>query len=90
MARLIDADVNREEFKKILCCTLNDCSITTKKKFNLIMTAFDDMPTAYDVEKVVEELEGEKSKSIYDYDSVIDVKSAYSKAIDIVRKGGVK
>lgn len=49
-----------------------------------------EQPTAYNVEKVVEELEGEKSKSIYDYDSVIDVKSAYSKAIDIVREGGVE
>lgn len=49
----------------------------------------DAQPTAYDVEKVVAELEKEKAKSIYDSDSVIDVKSAYSKAIDIVRKGGV-
>jgi len=55
MGRLIDADANREQFKKVVCKTLNDITITTKKKFELIMTAFDNMPTAYDIENVQNE-----------------------------------
>lgn len=83
MARLIDADANREEFKKILYRTLNDCSITTKKKFNLIITAFDDMPTAYNVEKVVEELESDERHT---FDGCINKRYT----TEIVRKGGVE
>lgn len=35
---------------------------------------------------IVEQLECEKSKSIYDSDSAIDVKGAYTKAINIVKQ----
>ena len=82
MRRLIDANTNREKFKEIVYRTLNDCNITTKKKFNIIMTAFDNMPTAYDIEKVVAELDkyltqivGRKAK-------------LYTTIIDIVKAGG--
>ena len=68
MSRLIDADANREKFKKIVYQTLNDCNITTNKKFNIIMTAFDNIPTAFDVEKVVEELEEEKDIAYADFE----------------------
>ena len=101
MSRLIDANANREKFKEIVFRTLNDYTIATKRKFNLIMTAFDNMPTAYDVEKVVHELreatkcnidcyEGRASE-VADYDDSWndDIISA-CEAIKIVRKGGVE
>ena len=83
MSRLIDADANREEFKKIAYRTLNDYTITTKKKFNLIMTAFDNMPTAYDIEKVVAQLEEEK------FGRCDDSKRVLGYAQEYVRKGGL-
>lgn len=79
--RLIDADALIEKSKKFLM---------DRALIEIFETLIDDTPTAYEVEKVVAELEKEKAKSIYDSDSVIDVKSAYSKAIDILRKGGVE
>lgn len=102
MGRLIDANANREKFKEIVYRTLNDCNITTKKKFNIIMTAFDNMPTAYDVEKVVEQLEDKLlSSSDAHAEAIVGMcgasanmyygeKSAYTKAIEIVKRGGVE
>ena len=46
------------------------------------------MPTAYDVDKVVEQLELGKSKGHYDHDSVIGEKNVWEKAIEIVKAGG--
>ena len=48
------------------------------------------MPTAYDVEKVVAELEEMKIKRSDDSVYGIGVLNGYSEAIDIVRKGGVE
>lgn len=87
MGRLIDANANREQFKKLVCETLNDDYITTKKKFELIMTAFDSMPTAYDVDAVEEELLALPQHSNWNPNSD---NISRSKAIDAVRKGGVE
>ena len=38
------------------------------------------------MDNIVEKFECEKSKSIYDSDSAIDVKGAYTKAINIVKQ----
>ena len=99
MRRLIDANTNREKFKEIVYRTLNDCNITTKKKLNIIMTAFDNMPTAYDIEKVVAELEERRSEyEVYAENAPDEELRAYRKGVmrgceysqDIVRKGGVE
>ena len=37
-------------------------------------------------EKIIEKLEEQKEKSIYDYDSVIGEKNVWSKAIEIVKQ----
>ena len=47
------------------------------------------VPTAYDVDKVVAELEEEKTMAYDKWDGGSSYK-AYSQAIDIVRKGGVE
>lgn len=91
MSRLIDANANREKFKEIVYRTLNDCNITTKKKFNIIMTAFDNMPTAYDISKVVAELEDAKFLMPPENDNhYADNGLFLEDAINIVRKGGVE
>lgn len=59
---------------------INKLSVNDKKVTEYIR----EMPTAYNVEKVVEQLEEEKSDWNYDYNVPI------TKAIEIVRKGGVE
>ena len=81
--RLIDADALIEAMKK------------TESEYETAMTcpswwsAFNvisEQPTAYSVEKVVEELEMEmKASSGYSAERV----SAFSRAIEIVKQGGV-
>lgn len=88
--RLIDADANREDFKKIVYRTLNDYTITTKKKFNLIIIAFDNITTAYDVSKVEAELKNGDNHLTYGGIPFKEPLIKVSDAIDIVRKGGVE
>lgn len=83
MGRLIDADVNREDFMERVYDILSDEPDNIKA--NLIIDAFDEMPTAYDQDKVVEQLE-EACISPSDYPGyAVDIE----KAIDIVKAGGV-
>lgn len=93
MSRLIDADANREKFKEIVFRALNDYTIATKRKFNLIMTAFDNIPTAYDVEKVVKELKEwtfNADINIGDGTMMNHNLIVSENAIDTVREGGVE
>ena len=53
--RLIDADANREDFMERVYDILLDEPDNIKA--NLIIDAFDEMPTAYNPDKVVEQLE---------------------------------
>lgn len=83
--RLIDADLLKK-----------NCKCTGKfednfKGVDLIELAkvIDAQPTAYDVEKVVAELEEEKTMAYDKCDGGSSYK-AYSQAIDIVRKGGTE
>ena len=55
----------------------------------LVATLVELQPTAYDVSKVVEELEEEKTMAYDKCDGGSSYK-AYSQAIDIVRRGGVE
>lgn len=76
MSRLIDADALIEEIANM------DIS-EQSKIFSVNMLRY--TPTAYDISKVVEELEElkEKSLSSYDYETM-------KIAIDIVKRGGVE
>lgn len=49
-------------------------------------SAIDTWNTRTPMANIVEKLECEKSKSIYDSDSAISVKDAYAKAINIVKQ----
>ena len=85
MGRLIDADSFAEN--------LIHCSGLGRKSFELVLNALNAQPTAYDVEKVVGELESRK-----DLMNLANIppthrnvgQNAYNMAIDIVRKGGVE
>ena len=96
MSRLIDADANREEFKKTVYLTLIDCGATAKEKFNLIMTAFDSIPTAYDVDKVVDVLVDTFGDDMCElngsYECCIDMpcdECKRNRMLELIRKGGV-
>ena len=73
--RLIDAD-------KLEDVNFSECMDSME-----IMTVIDAQPTAYNVEKVVEQLEElqEKSRELFDFG--ISCKT-YGEAIEIVRSGG--
>ena len=77
MGRLIDAD----KFKVYLQEYLG---------YGHAIPWVDAQPTAYDVEKVVAELEDLKSKRSDDSIYGIGVLNGYSEAIDIVKRGGVE
>lgn len=81
MGRLVDADSFAEN--------LIHCSGLGRKSFELVLKALNTQPTAYDVEKVVKELNEESSMfhSMFGY-SVCSIR--LGKAKDIVRKGGVE
>ena len=80
--RLIDADANREDFMERVYDILLDEPDNIKA--NLIIDAFDEMPTAYDPDKVVEQLE-EHFNATNDKGARL----AYHHAIQIVKGGGV-
>lgn len=81
MGRLIDTDA-----------LLGRISLNYNNHQNITAGAMKDMinttPTAYDAEKVVEELEEAKSRANrhFNYGEV----TAYNNTIEIVRKGGVE
>lgn len=93
MAKLIDADVLNEALRK----TEEECeNAMTCPSWWSALSVIEKQPTAYDVEKVVEELESLRiDKS--NYFGVLNVvaekydraNEMLNDAIDIVRKGGV-
>ena len=91
MGRLIDAYANRDEFMEEVYDILSDEPDNIKA--NLIIDAFDEIPTAYDPDKVVEQLENRKSLMLETFkisESDIDRGRIYGmdKAIEIVKAGG--
>ena len=111
MGRLIDADdainifTNRlfETLKTYLSCvTAEENQICLETCYKVAKYEIDNIPTAYDVEKVVAELEKEKEihtehYNISLYKDYPEVKQRYEQiqlviddAISKVRKGGVK
>lgn len=84
MARFIDADA----FEKFIKEKYKDGESTDDIK-DQVLFDLSYQPTAYDVEKVVEEIEEEKFKNPFDEDEKI-INSYINRAIKAVRKGGVE
>lgn len=89
--RLIDADAYRDDFMQTVYDLFSDESDNIKA--NLIIDAFDRIPTAYDVYKVVEQLESESARwqdsgDAYNDEKEKGVAIGFRKAIEIVKGGG--
>lgn len=95
--RLIDAD---ELVKFLKGCTMSNGTLINT---NTMLSVIDKMPTAYDVEKVVAELEEEKEISCADFTKYVNEYSpclddeyddffhkGLERAIEVIRKGGAK
>ena len=80
--RLIDADANRDEFMEEVYDILSDEPDNIKA--NLIIDAFDEIPTAYDPDKVVEQMEEFRGEM-----EQFGCSSMLADMIEIVRGGGV-
>ena len=83
---MIDADAitnSRELTKKIVSFDL-----TPYIKVDDLLDFIDKIPTAYDVEKVVEELDNKKYWEYDDEGFSIEMIVSLGNAINIVRKGG--
>ena len=89
--RLIDAD---ELVKFLKGCTMSNGTLINT---NTMLSVIDKMPTAYDIEKIVEELETLRIDKCNYFGVLNVVAEKYDRAnemldnaIDIVRKGGVE
>ena len=91
--RLIDADKVFEFMKSKI--DMQDVYLP----IHFMDMVIDEMPTAYDVDKVVEELEEEKQRlrwlkndtiALSDSEVIAIEEKAYDFAIDIVKRGGVE
>ncbi len=76
--RLIDAD--KIDFGKVFVGASNFEKDTREAAQKLI----DEQPTAYDVDKVVEQLEEAGKQSV-----LVTLKAAFKVAVDIVKSGGI-
>ena len=88
--RLIDADELTEHIK-ILGIISEDKNVFTDDIRNAILRRIDAMPTAYDPERVVEQLKNEQKfwEHAYDRDIGKEKVRSYAHAIEIVKGGGV-
>ena len=85
--RLIDADVLIEEMKKTETEYENAMTCPSWwSAFNVIS----EQPTAYSVEKVVEELEADSSVKLYGSQNSDNYMIPVKRAIEIVKQGGVR
>ena len=90
MARLIDADALKKDLKSV---TLSNGTLVNT---NAVLYLLEEYPTAYDIDKVVEELEENASRytkkyaTPYGNNGYRDAKAiSIHKAIEIVKRGGV-
>lgn len=82
MRRLIDAGKILDELSGML---------KIMDDYDAVRKVINDMPTAYDVDAVVEQLENEQKfwENAYDRDIGKEKARSYAHAIEIVRGGGV-
>ena len=82
---LIDADALKKDLKSV---TLSNGTLVNT---NAVLYLLEEYPTAYDIDKVVEQLENERKFWENAYDSNLGKEKArsYEHAIEIVKGGGV-
>lgn len=93
--RLIDADRMMRKYIEYEHST-NDPALRNEAQNNVVIYAslLNTQPTAYDVDKVVEQLESEserwkESGEAYEDQKELGVAEGFKRAIDIVKRGGV-
>lgn len=84
--RLIDADALNKDLKSV---TLSNGTLVNT---NAVLYLLEEYPTAYDVDKVVEQLENERKfwENAYNRNLGKEKARSYEHAIEIVEGGGVK
>lgn len=84
--RLIDADALKKDLKSV---TLSNGTLVNT---NAVLYLLEEYPTAYDVDKVVEQLENERKfwENAYNRNLGKEKARSYERAIEIVKGGGVK
>ena len=83
---LIDADALKKDLKSV---TLSNGTLVNT---NAVLYLLEEYPTAYDVDKVVEQLENERKfwENAYNRNLGKEKARSYEHAIEIVKGGGVK
>lgn len=83
--RLIDADALKKDLKSV---TLSNGTLVNT---NAVLYLLEEYPTAYDVDKVVEQLENERKfwENAYNRNFGKEKARSYEHAIEIVEGGGV-
>ena len=83
-------DMFKDFFSRVLCDIENGtlCGNYEKETAEMFLKAFDESRIAFDMEKVVEQLE--KLEDTFVKAGSYNVATGLNKAIDIVKKGGVE
>lgn len=91
MGRLIDAETLKQELYQQWFMDILLTQNSGKDMFYALAQKIDEIPTAYDPDKVVEQLENERKFWENAYDSNLGKEKArsYEHAIEIVKGGGV-
>lgn len=91
MGRLIDEETLKQELYQQWFMDILLTQNSGKDMFYALAQKIDEIPTAYDPEKVVEQLENERKFWENAYDSNLGKEKArsYEHAIEIVKGGGV-
>lgn len=91
MGRLIDADVLKQELYQQWFMDILLTQTSSQDMFYALAQKIDEQPTAYDMDKVVEQLEKEKNPIYREVESIMGDRQniKIDKAIEIVKGGGV-
>ena len=87
MGRLIDAEVVKKRLSELRF--KGELAEYDAEIHNVFESVVDTTKTAYDVEKVVDELEG-KIEMTWKHDYLGGKKDAFKEAIEVIRKGGIE
>ena len=87
--RLIDADVVEDTLKKCVSNAYVRRELKCVTGVSLAILQLRNIPTAYDIDNVVEELETNKQNALEVEESIKEYK-VWNDAIEIVKQGGVR
>lgn len=97
--RLIDADKLKNELNKGNVLWYLDCTCSGKSYFASFIEIIDEQPTAFDVEKVVNQLKEEKESAYIDFESYAEelnydvdddwFHKGLGRSVQIVKEGGI-